>query len=103
MDSPDQSAYGLPVGEISLDGKAVKLTLPAVNASLSGTLDDGGKVIIGRWEQGVASLPLTITLSDKPIVPTKRPQTPEAPFPYIETNVTFPSISKGITLAAELR
>ncbi len=102
MDSPDQSAYGLPVGEITLDGKAVKLTLPAVNASLSGTLDDGGKVIIGRWEQGVASLPLTITLSDKPIVPTKRPQTPEAPFPYIETNVTFPSGSKGITLAGTL-
>ncbi len=102
MDSPDQSAYGLPVGDISLDGKSVKLALPAVNASLTGTLDDSGKEITGRWEQGGASLPLTITLSDKPIVPTKRPQTPEAPFPYIETNVTFPSIAKGITLAGTL-
>ena len=102
MDSPDQSAYGLPVGEVSIDNKAVKLELPAVNGVYSGTLDDTGKVINGRWEQGVASLPLTITLSDKPIVPTKRPQTPEAPFPYIETNVTFPSIAKGITLAGTL-
>lgn len=102
MDSPDQSAYGLSVGDISLDGKSVKLALPAVNASLTGTLDDSGKVITGRWEQGVASLPLTITLSDKPIVPTKRPQTPEAPFPYTETSITFSSLAKGITLAGTL-
>ena len=102
MDSPDQSAYGLPVGDVTIDGKAVKLVLPAVNGVYEGTLSDSGKVIDGRWEQGGASLPLVITLSDKPIVPTKRPQTPEAPFPYTETNITFPSIAKGITLAGTL-
>lgn len=102
MDSPDQSAYGLPVGDVTIDGKAVKLALPAVNGLLSGTLDDSGKVIAGRWEQGGASLPITLNLSDTPILPVKRPQTPEAPFPYIESNVTFPSIAKGITLAGTL-
>jgi len=102
MDSPDQSAYGLPVGDVTIDGKAVKLLLPAVNGVFSGTLDDTSKVINGRWEQGGASLPLVITLSDTPIVPTKRPQTPEAPFPYTEKNITFPSIAKGITLAGTL-
>lgn len=102
MDSPDQSAYGLPVGDVTIDGKAVKLVLPAVNGVYEGTLSDSGKVIDGRWEQGGASLPLVITLSDTPIVPTKRPQTPEAPFPYTETNITFPSIAKGITLAGTL-
>ena len=102
MDSPDQSAYGLPVGDVTIADKAVKFDLPAVNGSLTGTLDDSGKVITGRWEQGGASLPITLTLSDTPIVPVKRPQTPEAPFPYTETNITFSSLAKGITLAGTL-
>jgi hypothetical protein len=76
MDSPDQSAYGLPVGDVTITDKAVKFDLPAVNGSLTGTLDDSGKVITGRWEQGGASLPITLTLSDTPIIPVKRPQTP---------------------------
>lgn len=102
MDSPDQSAYGLPVGDVTIAGKAVKFDLPAVNGSLIGTLDDSGKVITGRWEQGGASLPITLTLSDTPIVPVKRPQTPEAPFPYTERYITFPSMAKEITLAGTL-
>ena len=102
MDSPDQSAYGLPVGDVTIADKAVKFDLPAVNGSLIGTLDDSGKVITGRWEQGGASLPITLTLSDTPIVPVKRPQTPEAPFPYTETSITFSSLAKGITLAGTL-
>lgn len=102
MDSPDQSAYGLPVGDVTITDKAVKFDLPAVNGLLNGTLDDSGKVITGRWEQGGASLPITVTLSDTPIVPVKRPQTPEAPFPYTEKYITFPSLAKGITLAGTL-
>ena len=102
MDSPDQSAYGLPVGDVTITDKAVKFDLPAVNGSLIGTLDDSGKVITGRWEQGGASLPITLTLSDTPIVPVKRPQTPEAPFPYTETSITFSSLAKGIKLAGTL-
>ena len=102
MDSPDQSAYGLPVGDVTITDKAVKFDLPAVNGSLIGTLDDSGKVITGRWEQGGASLPITLTLSDTPIVPVKRPQTPQAPFPYTETNITFSSLAKGIKLAGTL-
>ena len=102
MDSPDQSAYGLPVGDVTIADKAVKFDLPAVNGSLIGTLDDSGKVITGRWEQGGASLPITLTLSDTPIVPVKRPQTPEAPFPYTETSITFSSLAKGIKLAGTL-
>ena len=102
MDSPDQSAYGLPVGDVTIADKAVKFDLPVVNGSLTGTLDDSGKVITGRWEQGGASLPITLTLSDTPIVPVKRPQTPEAPFPYTETSITFSSLAKGIKLAGTL-
>lgn len=102
MDSPDQSAYGLPVGDVTIADKAVKFDLPAVNGSLTGTLDDSGKVITGRWEQGGASLPITLMLSDTPIVPVKRPQTPQAPFPYTETSITFSSLAKGITLAGTL-
>lgn len=102
MDSPDQSAYGLPVGDVTIADKLVKFALPAVNGTLTGTLDEMGKVITGRWEQGGASLPVTLALSDTPILPVKRPQTPEAPFPYVEMAVTFPSIAKGITLAGTL-
>ncbi len=102
MDSPDQSAYGLPVGDVTITDKAVKFDLPAVNGSLTGTLDDSGKVITGRWEQGGASLPITLTLSDTPIIPVKRPQTPQAPFPYTETSITFSSLAKGIKLAGTL-
>ena len=102
MDSPDQSAYGLPVGDVTITDKAVKFDLPAVNGSLTGTLDDSGKVITGRWEQGGASLPITLMLSDTPIIPVKRPQTPQAPFPYTETSITFSSLAKGIKLAGTL-
>jgi hypothetical protein len=102
MDSPDQSAYGLPVGDVTIDGKAVKLALPTVNGMLTGTLDDSGKVITGRWDQGGASLPITLSLSDTPILPVKRHQTPEPPFPYTETNVTFPSLANGVILAGTL-
>ncbi len=61
MDSPDQSAWGLPLNAVSRDGGAVTLALKAANVVIAGNLSADGKTITGTFTQYSASTPIVLT------------------------------------------
>ena len=84
MDSPSQGATGIPVEKsVGEDGK-ITVTIPMIGAKFEGKME--GESIKGTFTQNGFPLPLTLK-AGKPEV--KRPQTPVAPFPYKEENVSF--------------
>ena len=100
MDSPDQGAYGIAAGPVTVDGHAVRIEVPVVAGHYEGTfLDDVGR-IDGTWHQGGANLPLSLELSDDS--GPSRPQEPEPPYPYEATDVSFESTATGVMLAGTL-
>lgn len=60
MYSLDQGAQGIPVGQVTLQGRTVRLTIPALNGTYQGTLSADGSAIDGTWTQG-QPLPLALT------------------------------------------
>lgn len=103
LDSPAQGAKGIAttVNYCSQDSVAVESKL--IGASFSGKII--GNKIEGKFLQRGFSLPLTLT-QDAPIE-TRRPQTPQPPFPYtvIDTVFTAPDgavLSGTITLPADM-
>ncbi len=110
MDSPDQGAFGIPVGSVSQDGSEVTVDLPAIGASYRATMDEGGAVMKGQWTQGGTELPLAFArvtgepgtddgTPDVSGAARRRPQEPEPPFEYRSFNVAFTSIADGVQLA----
>lgn len=84
MDSPSQGAKGIKAEKsFTTEGKLL-VSIPMIGASYEGFYT--GKMIVGTFMQGMASLPLTL----KPGAPKpNRPQMPKAPFPYTTEEVTF--------------
>ena len=101
FDSPDQGAMGLVFSAAKVAGQAVHLEAASIGGSFDGTLDAPGKMLTGTWKQGGASLPLTLTKTDK-VPALDRPQEPHPPFPYTARDVTFPGGAAGVTLAGTL-
>lgn len=84
MDVPDQSAMGIPiVVQRDVAGK-ISITIAATGASYRGELKDG--VIEGTYTQMGNSLPLNLAPG---VRKANRPQTPQAPFPYAQEEVSF--------------
>ena len=100
-DSPDQGVTGLPVESVTVTENQVKLTVPSVLAWFEGEIQSGGAVITGKWNQGGQALVCEVKLSDTPYSP-KRPQRPEAPFPYQVKEVEFTNPDADIVLAGTL-
>ncbi len=79
LDSPLQGAYGISA-EMVVSGNRITVTVPSIGARFAGMLAD--EHISGEFEQGGASLPLVLSRQE-------RPQTPVAPFPYIQEELSF--------------
>jgi CubicO group peptidase (beta-lactamase class C family) len=58
MDSPNQGAIGLPIGEVSMDAGVLTVTVPQVQGSYAGKWDAETGRWRGEWRQGGAALPL---------------------------------------------
>jgi pimeloyl-ACP methyl ester carboxylesterase len=101
LDSLDQGARGLPLGDITLKGLTVNFTLPVAGARFEGSLDEAGTVLSGHWIQG-ARLPLTFSRGAAKEVALRRPQEPAAPLPYTVEAVTFPGGAEQVILSATL-
>lgn len=84
MDSPRQGAKGIKAEKsYTTEGKLV-VKVPMIGATYEGMYL--GKMIVGTFTQGMASLPLTL----KPgALEPNRPQNPKGPFPYTTEEVTF--------------
>jgi len=94
--SPDQGAYDIPVKAIHTEpGDAVVLDIDNATLKLTWARDH----FRGEWRQGNA-LPLDLRQVLAFPMPA-RPQTPRAPFPYSETQLSIRS-KDGVTLGATL-
>jgi pimeloyl-ACP methyl ester carboxylesterase len=94
--SPDQGAYDIPVTQIDEKGNTAELRLPFGVMTMTWETDHFNAV----WKQGGAAFPLE--LKQVAGFPEKaRPQTPAAPFPYAEEQLSIPA-GPGVTLGATL-
>jgi uncharacterized protein len=102
LDSPDQSANGLPVAETRFEAPELTLSLPMLQAEYKGTVNGDFTELTGTFTQRGIAMPLTMgrgAIEKKEVI---RPQEPKPPFPYREEEVTFENAEAGITLAGTL-
>lgn len=83
----------------------LKFEVPGIAGSFEGKWNDQKDEAIGTWKQSGAAFPLTLKKkldgAEGPIQ-VNRPQTPQAPFPYVTEEVTFTSQSPNVTLSGTL-
>ena len=84
MDSPSQGAKGIPAEKTIKDDGTIKVSVTMIGATFEGKMENDE--IIGTYTQNGFHIPLTLK-PGKLVV--KRPQTPVAPFPYKEENISF--------------
>lgn len=56
----DLRSETFPPGKAMLDGKTLRMTVPALNGTYQGTLSEDGRKITGAWTQRGRSLPLDL-------------------------------------------
>ena len=100
MDSPDQVAFDIPVATTIFDGSNLTLEIPGIGLFFEGELNAGK--IVGTFNQGGLTLPLTLERSSIETIPLNRPQEPFPPFPYRSEDITFENRTAGVTLSGTL-
>ncbi len=99
-----QTPQPLPFSRVTVDGTRLVAEASNIRATFEATLSADGKVLAGRWKQGMANLDLTMArqASASVAAPARRPQDPVAPFPYAEEEVRYVNPKGNITLAGTL-
>jgi pimeloyl-ACP methyl ester carboxylesterase len=100
LDSPDQGAMDIPLGEISLKEDSLRIEAPIVNGYYIGKITSES-TMEGEWHQSGLSLKLDLERREEAIV-LNRPQEPEPPFPYMEEEVSFQNSEQGFSLGGTL-
>ena len=100
MISFDQVPSPIPAENATFNGTTLKFSIPALKASISGTVSADGQLIKGVFIQGLP-LPLNLTRVDDFPQPN-RPQTPKPPFPYMAEEVTYENHETGDVIALSL-
>ncbi len=100
MDSPDQGAFGIAAGPVTVADGKIRVEVPVAAGHYEGSIAEGGQRIDGTWHQGGASLPLVLEPSSDSA--PERPQEPVEPYPYEATDVSFESVANGVKLAGTL-
>ncbi len=98
IDIPAQSAFGLPLREITVDGDRARFAIDGVPGAptFDGRLVDGE--LTGTFTQGAARL--SFRLGRETLETTGRPQDPKPPFPYREEEAVY--ANGDVTLAGTL-
>jgi fermentation-respiration switch protein FrsA (DUF1100 family) len=101
MDSPDQSAMGLPIDTLAFARDTLRFEMRAIRGDFVGAMNAAGNELAGRWHQGTVTLPLTLkkTEHETQLVP---PQEPKPPFPYAVDTVRVINHEGGVSLAGSL-
>ncbi len=101
MDSPDQGAKDIPMDQVTITDKKLKITAAAIRGQYDGELQSDNDTITGTWQQGGMTFPLELKRIQE-IPEVKRPQNPQKPYPYMEEEVTFDNKQAGFALAGTL-
>jgi uncharacterized protein len=103
MDSPDQSAKGIPVSSITRNGSSLRFEVKAVGGSYEGIIASDLGSFAGNWSQLGKRWPLTLKrVKDAAELERRRPQNPTRPYPYREMEVSYKNPAANIELAATL-
>jgi len=97
MDSPDQGAKGIPMGNTTFTRDTLEISAPNMMMKFTGVLNN--EEVKGTFQQGGLQLPLRLTRKETKL---NRPQTPTKPYPYMEEEVTFENTNDTVTLAGNL-
>ncbi len=100
LDSPDQGAKNIKLGNVTYTGESLKIEAPMLMAEYNGSVKND-TLIEGTWKQAGNSLPLNI-VKLKAAFSINRPQEPKEPFPYISEDVTFNNDQFNIKLAGTI-
>ncbi len=104
VDSLSQKVGGFKA-TAEIDRDEFRMTVPALQATYSGRMNEAKQEIIGKWKQAV-SLELTLKRVDHvakmETIERNRPQLPKPPFPYESRDVVFTNEADGIELAGTL-
>lgn len=100
LDSPDQGMKGLSASAISYEDGKLTVGMMGGAATFNGAYNKEGENIEGVFKQGGQEIPLL--MEREKLEGPKRPQTPQAPFPYTEEKVKYPNQEADIELGATL-
>ena len=70
MDSIDQQSFGIPCGNVLVNGALVSFDVPAVGGKWTGAISSDAKTLTGTWTQG-GPLPLVLERQETAIEPPK--------------------------------
>ncbi|MDE2676507.1 MAG: alpha/beta fold hydrolase [Gemmatimonadota bacterium] len=91
---------GAPV--VTVSGDTISVPMLDFEASYTGTWSQNDDRISGTFTQAAETFPLELERSSEDEAETRRPQTPEEPFPYAAEDVTYSNPDGGHSLAATL-
>ena len=100
MDSPDQSAFGIPMTSVTYANLQLVLTLDAAKIVYKARLEN--EVLKGEFTQAGNTLPLEMSRNIIEKKEDKKPQDPKLPVPYTEEEVFFFNKSANVKLAGTL-
>lgn len=100
MDSPDQSAFDLPVSSVSFEAGRLELKMEVAPINYTAELKDG--IFVGTFKQSGFEAPLDLQREalEKPVY--NRPQEPKEPYGYRSEEVLFANPEAEIELAGTL-
>jgi hypothetical protein len=101
VDSPDQGAKGIPVSRTTVSGDSIVFIVAIFGGSYKGSISGDKSSIEGKWNQGGASINLSLTRTTVEIK-FNRPQEPKPPFPYKAEDVSYENSIQNVKLAGTL-
>lgn len=101
FDSPDQNALGIKISELKITKDSINAYSSAIGGGYSGTFNLDKTEVSGKWKQGGQEYPMLFKRITE-LSAYKRPQTPKAPFPYLEEKVVYYNKDKSIQYGATL-
>lgn len=100
MDSPDQNSFGNPAHKTIISEGNISIDFPLMGAKYEGTLKN--EIIEGTFHQSGLEMPLLLKRFEGELSAPKRPQTPKAPFPYSEKEVSIKTNNEKVKLSGTL-
>ncbi|MGW8313969.1 MAG: alpha/beta hydrolase family protein [Bacteroidales bacterium] len=100
LDSPDQGARGIGMGEVTFQADSLTIQAPAIMGKYEGKMTSDS-TMEGTWSQAGQQFPLNLKRQDQPEV-LNRPQEPQPPYPYKEEEVTFENTKQHFNLGGTL-
>ncbi len=106
LDSFSERIFGLSCDVTHGEDGTVTVEIPITRAVFTGKFSDDMQTIDGKWKQGGGEFDLILTRvalgKTREPKAQERPQTPKAPFPYNEKEVTFENGDAKIKLVGTL-